>query len=430
MTTPVEDIGTSAQKSVLANGMRVVTSLMPHARSVGISIFVGVGSRHESEDRAGISHVIEHLVFKGTGKRPSAREISSTVEGVGGAMNAATEQELTVYWCKVARPYMDDMLDLLIDMLRDALYDPADLEKERMVLLEEQSMINDYPSYKLDALLDGMLWPDHPLGRDISGTRESVSSITRDMILEQVAHSYTPANMVVSIAGDLDHDQVARQVEALTHGWDSRKPPGWAPYTDVQSKPQLRMDQRRTEQANLAIGLPGLSMTHPDSYVLNLLSVVLGEGMSSRLFLQVRENLGLAYDVHSSVAHFQDCGGLVVSAGVEPRRVYPAVQTILAEISQLKEGVPAQELEKAKRLSTGRLLLGFEDTRSVSSWIGSQELLLGQVLTVDQVVRHVNSVTPEDLRRVSNDLLLTEKLNLAIVGPGRGRSRLEKALKL
>jgi predicted Zn-dependent peptidase len=299
-----------------------------------------------------------------------------------------------------------------------------------MVLLEEQRMINDSPSYKLDALLDGMLWPDHPLGRDISGTRESVSSITRDMILKQVAHSYTPANMVVSIAGDLDHDQVARQVEAVTHGWDSRKPPGWAPYTDVQSKPQFRKDQRKTEQAHLAIGLPGLSMTHPDRYVLNLLSVVLGEGLSSRLFLQVRENLGLAYDVHSSVAHFQDCGGLVVSAGVEPRRVYPTVQTILAEISQLKEGVPAQELEKAKRLSTGRLLLGLEDTRSVSSWIGSQELLLGQVLTVDQVIRHVNSVTPEDLRRVANGLLLTEKLNLAVVGPGRGRTRLEKALKL
>jgi predicted Zn-dependent peptidase len=410
--------------------MRVVTCAMPYARSVGISVFVGVGSRYDPEDRAGISHYVEHLVFKGTKRRPSARQISEMVEGVGGLINAGTEQELTVYWCKIADTHLDRMLDLLLDMLRNSLYEPAEIEKERMVLLEEQGMVNDYPSYQVEALIDELLWPNHPLGRDISGTRESVSGISRDMILGHVSQFYTPANIVVSVAGNLDHDRVVSRVRALTDGWAPHPPPAWEPYTGVQSTPQFRLQYRRTEQAHLAIGLPGLSLTHPDKHALDLLSVVLGEGMSSRLFLEVREEQGLAYDIRSGVTCYQDCGDVVITAGVDPKRVYSALQTILAEVSSLKEGVPAEELEKAKRLSTGRMLLRMEDTRAVSSWAGSQELLLGRVHEVDEVVEDINGVTPGDVHRVSNALLTTEKLNLAVVGPSRGQSRFQKALKL
>ena len=408
--------------------MRVLTGAMPHTRSVSICVFVGAGSRNEQEDRAGISHFIEHLVFKGTKRRPTVGEIGGTVEGLGGMINAGTEQELTVYWCKVAQPYLEETLDLLIDMLRNSTYEPEEIERERMVLLEEQGMVNDHPGYKVDALIDGMLWPDHPLGRDISGTRESVTNITRDMILEHVSLFYSPSNMVVSIAGNVDHHQVVQQVDALCDGWISHPPPGWTPFTDVQSGPKLRLEYRKTEQAHISIAVPGLSMTHPDRFALDLLSVVLGDGMSSRLFIEVREKRGLAYDVHSSVTHFQDCGALVINAGVDPRRVYTAVETILAEVALLRKGVSTEELEKAKRLSAGRLLLRMEDSRAVSSWLGVQELLLGQVLDVDEVVELVESVTQEDILRVSDDLLLIEKLNLAVVGRCRGQSRLQKAL--
>ena len=429
MVTQTSQTAAAFLKTTLDNGLRVLTSPMPHTRSVTISAFVGTGSRYEPADRAGISHFIEHLVFKGTERRSTPVEISGTVEGVGGILNAATEQELTVYWCKVARPYLDECLDLLLDMLRNSLYRPDELERERLVLLEELAMVIDSPGSRVDTLIDEMLGPGHPLGRDVSGTQESVTGITRDMVLDYASQFYTPANIVISVAGNVEHDDVVTQVQGLCGDWAGRTPPRWTRFTQTQHAPRLRMEYRRTEQAHLSIGLPGLSLTHPDIYALDMLSVVLGEGMSSRLFIEVREKLGLAYDVHSDIVHFQDCGALLVSAGVDPKRVHAAVDTILYEVGRLKDGIPEDELNKAKRLTTGRLFLGMEDTRGVSTWMGSQEALLGHVLDVDQVVGFIEGVTPDDVQRVADDLVMTEKLNLAVVGPNRGESRFRKALE-
>ena len=428
MVANAPHVNTDFRMTTLDNGMRVLTSAMPHTRAASVSLFVGVGSRYDPADQAGISHVVEHLVFKGTNRRPSASEISGTVEGVGGILNAGTEQELTVYWCKVARPYLDEALDLHVDMLRDSLYEPVEMERERMVVIEEQNMANDSAGHRAAMLMDRMLWPDHPLGRDVSGTRESVSGMTREMVVDHVSRFYTPRNIVMSVAGDVDHDQIARTVESLSDGWSSHHPPAWTPFTHVQSAPQLRVEYRKTEQAQVLIGLPGLSATHPDRYALDLLSAVLGEGMSSRLFLEVREKRGLAYDIHSGVTHFIDTGAFVVAAGVDPKRAYAAVEIVLAELARLRDGVTDSELVRAKRLSTGILMLRMEDTGAVSSWIGSQELLLGEVQDVDQVVEQVESVTPEDLRRVANDLLTGDRLNMALVGPFRGEARFQRAL--
>ena len=418
------------QKTTLDNGLRVVTSEMPHTRSVSISIFIGVGSRYESAQQAGLSHFIEHMVFKGTARRPAPGEISAIIEGTGGVLNAGTEQEMTVHWCKVAESHFQESLDLLIDMLRNPLLDPKGIESERMVVLDELSMINDTPGSMVDALIDQMLWPDHPMGRDIGGTKDSVAGITRDMMLEHMECYYTPSNTVVSVAGNIPHHQVVREVEALCQGWPSSSPPDWTPVTHTQSASQSRLEYRKTEQAHLSIAVPGLPMEHPDQYPLDLLSVVLGEGMSSRLFIEMRERRGLAYDVHSGVANFLDCGAFVITAGVDPKRVYDAAETILALVGGMKEDVPEEELEKAKRLVTGRLLLRMEDTRAISGWMGNQELLLGRVIGLDEVVERVNNVTPDAVRKVANHLLLTEKLNMAVVGPNRGHRRLEKLLRL
>ncbi len=418
------------QKTTLDNGLRVVTSEMPHTRSVGISVMVGVGSRYEPAELAGISHFIEHLVFKGTRRRPGPNEISSTIEGTGGVLNAATEHELTVYWCKVAQPHFEESLDLLIDMLRNSLFDPAEIEKERMVIIEELNMINDYPNYKVDALIDEMLWPNHPLGRDVGGTHESVTNISRDAMLAYMAQYYTPSNIIVSVAGNVRHREVVDLVDTLCRNWEPTTPTMWVPVTHVQSAPQFRGEYRKTEQAHLSIALHGLPVMHPDRYALDMLSVILGEGMSSRLFLEVREKQGLAYDVHSGVTHFLDCGAFVINAGVDPKRVNQAAQTILDQLGRIREGVPEEELEKAKRLATGRLLLRMEDTRAVSGWMGNQELLLGQVFDMDETVKWVTRVTPDDVRRVASSLLVTEKLNMAVVGPCRGHRRLEQLLKL
>ena len=430
MTTQTKDHGPAFEKATLDNGLRVVTCEIPHTRSVSISIFIGVGSRYEPAERAGISHFIEHMAFKGTRRRPTAEEISTTIEGTGGVINAGTEQEMTVYWCKVAQPDFPESLDLLIDMLRNSVLDSDAIENERMVVIEEFNMINDYPSHKVDALIDEMLWPDHPLGRDIGGTKESVGGITRDMLQDHIDRYYTPSNIVISIAGNVSHQDVVRQAEALCDAWYPSDQLDWAPVTHAQSAPQFRLEFRRTEQTQLAIAVPGVSLQHPDRYALDLLSVILGEGMSSRLFVELRERRGLAYDIHSGVSHFLDCGAFVISAGVDPKRVYDAVQTIMEQAGSLRDGVPQEELGKAKRLSTGRLLLRMEDTRAVSAWMGSQELLLGEILDVDEAMEAVNAVSPDDVRKVANDVLVTEKLNMAVVGPSRGQRRLQRLLKL
>ena len=430
MTTLAASDVIAFDKTTLDNGLRVVTSAMPHTRAVSIGLFVGVGSRYEEDGKAGVSHFIEHLVFKGTERRPTPKEISGAVEGVGGVINAGTEHELTVYWCKVALPFMEEVLDLLVDMMRSPRCDPDDVERERLVLLEEQRMVNDHPGYQVDTLLDQMLWPDHPLGRDVSGTEESVASITRDGLLDHLSTFYTPANTVISVAGNVDHANVVRLVDCLCDGWESHQAAAWEPFLDGQSDPQFRLLRRRSEQTHLSIGLPGHAMNHPDQYALGLLSVVLGEGMSSRLFMEVRENQGLAYDIHSSASNFQDCGAFTISAGVDPKRAHAALETIIAEVSRLKDGVPEEELDKAKRLTVGRLLLRMEDTRAVSSWMGSQQLLMGRVFDVDEVVDRVDAVTPADLLRVADELLVTDKLNVAVVGPHRGESGFQRHLAL
>ena len=430
MTTKIDSDLIGFNKTTLANGLRVVSCEMPHTRSVSISIYIGVGSRFESAEQAGISHFIEHMVFKGTKRRPLPEEISGTIEGTGGGLNASTDHELTVYWCKVPQTHFHESLDLLIDMLRNSLFESDSTEKERMVVIEELNMINDYPNYKVDALIDEMLWPDHPLGRDIGGTKESVSGITNEMMLEHMKRFYTPSNIVLSVAGNVPHDEVVQLAERLCDGWPDNAPSDFLPVTRTQTASQLQLEYRRTEQAHLSIAVPGLSMRHPDKYTLDLLSVILGEGMSSRLFVEVREKRGLAYDVHSGVSHFRDCGAFVITAGVDPKRVYDAVEIILQQLGSLRDRVPEEELEKAKRLSTGRMMLRMEDTRAVSGWMGNQELQFGHILSTEEVVEEVNEITAEEVQKIANELLVTEKLNMAVVGPCRGQRRLEKLLKV
>ena len=418
------------QKTTLDNGLRVVSCDMPHTRSVAISVFVKVGSRYEDDAEAGLSHFIEHMVFKCTERRPDPVDISSAIEGTGGIMNAGTEQELTVYWCKVAQPFFAESLDLLFDMLRNSLYKPDDVEKERRVIQEELAMINDYPTARVDSLIDEMLWPDHPLGRDIGGTKESVDGITREMLLDHVSEYYTPQNIVVSVAGNVPHSEVVAQVVELSRDWTSAACDEPSPVTHIQNEPQIKLEYRRTEQVHVSIALPGLSLNHPDRYSLDLLSIILGEGMSSRLFVELREKRGLAYDVHSGVAHFRDTGAFVISAGVEPKSVYEAVPTILEQVADVRDCLPEDEMDRAKRLVAGRMMLRMEDTRSVSAWMGSQELLMGTIVGVDEVVESVNSISLSDIRRVASKHLVTERLNMAVVGPCRGRKRLTGLLRL
>ena len=309
------------------------------------------------------------------------------------------------------------------------MYDQEELERELLVVIEEQKMVNDQPSGRVEAQIEELLWPGHPLGRDIAGTSESVSGMTREMVLEHVGRFYSPENVVISVAGNIEHDRVVGLAASMTRGWHPGAAGGWVPFGGSQAGPQVRVESRRTEQSHLAIGLPGVSLDHPDRYAVEMLSVALGEGMSSRLFVEVREKRGLAYDIHSSTAHFLDCGALLIMAGVDPGTLHDAVRTILDVAGGLGDSLTEEEVERARRMHTGMIALSMEDSRVVSAWMGAQELLFGRVLGVDEVVERVDRVGVNDVRRAAADLLRTEQLRMAVVGPHRGTARLQRALR-
>lgn len=411
------------ERTVLPNGLRILTSSMLHTHSVALSLYVGTGSRYERDEEAGISHVLEHLLFKGTEKRPTAKEIAEAVDSVGGMINGATDREYTVYYIKVARPHMDLALDLLVEFVRHPLIDAREMEKERQVILEELAMVADSPPQIADLLLDSILWPDNPLGRDIAGTPESVNAISRDAVLTYLREQYVPNNIVVAVAGNIVHEEIVEALRAALGDWKAGSPASWLP-APAQNGRRCAVQYKPTEQAHITIALPGLALNHPDRHALSFLSVVLGEGMSSRLFLELREKRGLVYDVHTYVSQLLDVGTFNIYTGVDPKNAVEALKVVLAELAILRdEGPTSEELNKARELSKGRLLLRMEDTRAVSGWIGGQELLLGYVRNVEEAVAEMDAVTLEDLQRVSRELIDPRRTHLAVVGPYRSEKR-------
>jgi predicted Zn-dependent peptidase len=415
------------EKTVLPNGLRVVSSEMPHTRSVSVGLYVGAGSRYEDDEIAGVSHFLEHMLFKGTARRPTAQEISEEIEGVGGVMNAATDKELTVYWAKVGHQHFERCMDVLADALLNSTFDPEEIEKERKVIIEELAMTEDSPGDLAALLIDEVLWPEQPLGRDVGGSQQSVAAINRDQILGFVDQHYAPRNTVLAVAGNVSHADVVKLAERLYGGWLREASGSWYRAIERHS-PTAALRAKKTEQAQVCLAVHAYSSSHPDRYALDVLNTILGEGMSSRLFVEIREKLALAYDVHSYVAHFLDAGALVVSAGVDPKRIDPTITAILGELRRLREGVPEKELRKAKELIKGRLQLRMEDTRAVTSWLGTQELLRDEVLTVDEVLDVIERVTLDDLARVADTLLLPERISVAVVGPYRTEARFAKLL--
>jgi predicted Zn-dependent peptidase len=418
------------QKVTLDNGLRLVTTTMPHTRSVAISFFIGSGSRYESDEQAGISHFIEHMCFKGTVKRPTSFDVCTVIEGVGGMLNAGTDKELTIYWCKIARPHFYAALDLLADILLNSRFEPNEIEKERQVIIEEIKMSLDFPAQRVSMLIDELLWPGHALGRDVAGSRESVAVITRDMMIDYLSRQYQPGNTVLAVAGDIQHEEVVAAINRTMAGWETRQPRvSYTPYRGEKGR-RVLIEKRDTEQTQLCLALPGLSLVHPERFKLDLLNVILGEGMTSRLFTQIRDNLGLAYSVQSYAEHFLDTGAITVAAGVDAKNLPAAIKAILQEMTRLREIIPAEELAKAKELFKGRMILRMEDSRSVAGWLGGQEVLTGKILTVDQVIAIIDAITAEELQRLASDLLDGEKLRLAVVGPISPDEPLEDLLEL
>lgn len=416
--------------TTLPNGLRLVTSVMPQTRSVAINIFVGTGSRYEKTEEAGMSHFIEHVCFRGTKKRPTAAEICGAIEGTGGILNAGTDKELTTYYCKVADPFWASSLDVMTDIITNPTFPEPEIEKERQIIIEEINMTLDTPSQRVGMLLDEIMWPDHPLGRDIAGYRKTVSSMSREKLLTHLHHEYQPSNTVIAIAGNIDEGEVAAELDRLLGNWQPgpyRR--GFEPYRKTSGR-VVKIERRKTEQTQLCLALPALSVLDPDRFKIGILNAILGEGMSSRLFTHIRDELGLAYSIHSYPEYFLDTGALTISAGVENGTLKKAVTAILKELASLKEDIPEEELERAKQLFNGRTLLRLEDSHAVAGWMGAQSILHQRVYNVEEVLAMVNETTVEDLLRIARRLFMSDELRLAVVGPVDPREPLEDLLEL
>ena len=413
----------------LDNGLRIIAEPMASARSATVSFYVGAGSQYERDELAGVSHMVEHCLFKGSELHPSASDISIAIEGAGGYINAATDRELTVYYAKVPGTDWRTAVDVIVDMVQRPRFDRDELEKERLVILEELAQVEDSPYQLVAELLAEVMWRGTPMGRDIAGTPESVRSIPYEDTVAYWKSQYAPANALLSVAGDIDADAVMSRVAELTSGWaqssaESRLAVG---LSDRDDRVSLRI--KPTEQSQVSIGLPGLTTRHPDRFALGLMTAMLGDGMSSRLFLKVREELGLAYDVGASLALYRDTGAIQVSMGVDPENVEQALAATLGELSRMRDGVTSDELERTKRLTAGRMLMGMEDSRAVSAWNGGQSLLHRELRTVDEVYEDYQAVTLEDIQRVANEYLREDELRLAVVGPGGEAARFESLLR-
>jgi predicted Zn-dependent peptidase len=425
------------QRSVLPNGLRVITQEMPRARSVAAGLFVGVGSRHEDTAHAGLSHLLEHLVFKGTRRYPDPGGLSEAVEGCGGGVNASTDRELTVYSAKVPAQAVDRALEVIAELVLHPRMRRADLRAEKPVIIDEIRMYEDSPADHIFTLFDGLLFGSHPLGREIAGTPHSVRRATRESAVAHWRRWYRPEQVVLSVAGATTHEATLRTAASWFEDLDpwlgeveAPAAPDLAPIPPEPSQPgSLRVAFRALSQGNLCIGMPGVSRNDPDRWALDLLGAVLGDGMSSRLFLELRERRSLVYDVATFAATYSDCGTFGVHAGFDPDQAATVLAAILEQLERVaQEPVSATELERARAYTRGRLQLRMEETGAVAGWLGTGESLLPRILTVDEVVERLEAVTVEDLLRVAQRVARPDQARLAVLGPFRSRRRFERLL--
>ena len=417
-------------RTELPQGPRVISARLPGSRSVSIAAYVLAGSRLEGPGEAGVAHFMEHLTFKGTRGYPSSRAISEAIEGVGGSANAATDRESTVYWARVPRREAARAMDVLVELVVRPRLDEADIDQERTVIVEEIRSYLDDPSEYCQMLIQTALFGEGPLGREICGDEAGIRALPAAAIRDFWGAMYRPSNTVVAIAGDLSPEE-ALELAAAAFGTGTGSVPPAAPAPVLPAGPRVLTGKRDTSQAQLSISVPALRRDHPDAWNLAVLNAVLGDGMSSRLFLGVREEKGLAYDVSSGVVEYADAGAMEISAGVDPAQLPAAIEAILGELTRLADAlVPAEELAKAKAYLSGGLELRMDDTRHLASWIGGQEALHDRVYTLDEALAAVEEVRPEDIRRLADELFHDDVLRMAVVAPGKHLRGLERHLRL
>jgi predicted Zn-dependent peptidase len=408
------------RKGFLPNGIRVVTERMEHVRSVAVGVWVETGSRHEPDNRGGMSHLIEHLVFKGTATR-SAEAIARTMDSVGGQMDAFTTKEHTCFYVQVLDEHLPLAVDLLTDILLHPRFDAEELEREKQVVLQEIKMVEDTPDDIIHDIFADQIWKGHPLGRPILGTRELVTGFSRDTIAEHFAEEYVPPKVIISVAGNVTHERV---VSLFGAGFTDS---GRAPIERQNTAPGLNAGvnivHKQLEQVHVVMGFPGLRQSAPERYALFLLNDVIGGSMSSRLFQEVRERQGLVYAIHSGAQAYLDTGVLYLYAATDPGNFSKVLKSILKEIRALKKtGITAEELKRAKDHLKGSLMLSLESTSSRMNRLAKHEMHLGSFLTMDAMIAAIEGVQHEQVQALVGELLDEDRLALTTLGPLDRRS--------
>lgn len=401
----------------LDNGLILATAAMPHMASVSLGIWVGVGGRYEPAELSGVSHFIEHMLFKGTRKR-SAKKISEDIEGVGGDLNAYTSEEITCYYAKGCHDRFEEMLRVMQDMFFHSLYDPVELEKERGVILEELAMCVDQPQQYVLELLNEVCWPDHPLGRNITGTEATLHTLGRERIMDFQRAHYVGSNTLITVAGKFEHQEVLRVLKGFARAIRPGRRSSFSPAPTGQDKARLKLHTRAAEQTQMAFGIRTCSRHDERRFALRLLNCLLGENMSSRLFQVIREDRGLAYSIGSSMGVFDDTGTLTVSAGLDTDNVEPVLKLVVKELNTLAATPPsAGELRRTRDYLIGQMEVSLENTTSQMTWIGEQWLAYGKIVPPAEIKQRLREVKPSDIRAAARDFFRPDRLNLALVGP-------------
>jgi len=413
------------QVTRLSNGITVATSRMPQMASVGLAVWVGVGGRYETAGLNGVSHFIEHMLFKGTQRR-SSLEITQAVEGIGGYLNAYTTEENTCYYSRARHDRWKDLLEVLIDMYVGSTFHPLELKKERHVIKDEVAMYLDQPQQLVQDLLCETLWPNHPLGRPITGSLQSVNRLTRAGILNFHRQHYVGVNTIVTAAGNLNHDDLVKGVKRLTRSIPTGQPSFFTTAPTSQTQPRLCIRRKKTAQTQLAIGFRCLSRQDDRRFALRLLSTLLGENMSSRLFQVLREDHGLAYSVQTSLNLFDEVGYLGIYAGMEPDQLKKSMSLIVRELNRLQNTLPSRsELKRAKDYLIGQMDLSLESTENRASWLGEQLLAFKRIIPDSYARKMLNEVRPSEIRQLSRETFQPDRLSLSLVSPKPTRQALE-----
>jgi predicted Zn-dependent peptidase len=417
------------ERETLPNGLRLLTAPIPTSQSVACFVMLAAGSRYETAETNGVAHFAEHMFFKGTEKRPTARHIGSEIDGIGGEFNAFTGKEYTGYYVRCAAEHRRLALDVLVDMIRHSKFEPEEIDREKGVIVEEMNMYFDTPRDYIGGVYDSLLYGDQPLGWDIIGRKETVRAANRETFTDYIGQWYKPERMVVGFGGKIDGDVRADVLELL--GDLEAASTGTPAPVEITGNggARVKLHTKESDQAHLTLGVRSYPLVHPDRYAVQILATVLGTGMSSRLFTEVRERRGLAYYVFAANHSYTDAGSLYSQAGVDIARVDEAVSTIVGELKRIAdEAVPSDELEKARNVAKGRFVLQLESPHAMIMFGLRREVLEEGATEPEEVLSGLDAVTAEDVQRVAQDVIGSHGLNLALIGPFDDAERFEKLL--